>query len=136
MGNDIEKVGEGPQYKWRFFDHPKRDIRVYEIVRSDCDKPWTIILFDYSKVGDEQLFSDIFYSVKWDEKRGDDGKVSYDIKFLINLWVELGLDKKYGSLAPRHIVYDDSRMPSVYRTPAVDVITQKFGEIEFIYNKV
>ncbi len=118
---------ETPKYSARFIDADKVDIRVFEIKKSNVTLPWTIIVFDHSKVGDRQMFSDIFYSSDWDEKRGEDGFVSDDIKFCIGYWKELGLDKLHGNFSPSHVQFDEKRIPAVYRKDAEEVIMKKFG---------
>lgn len=116
------------QYSWRFEEDKTRDLGIYEIIKSTCEFPYTVLIHNYSKAGPKQLFSDIFYAPSWDESRGADGKVSDDICFLIGLWEELGLMELMGEpFHPRHINCDDGRYPTVYRKGMIDVMAQLYG---------
>ena len=116
------------QYSWKSKDDPSRDLRIYEITRNDNKKPFTVVLRSFSKVGDKQLFSDLFWSDDWDEVRGKDGTVSDDIKFCIGLWKELGLEDVHGAFHPKHIEHDLDRFPIVYRNTLENVMSAQFGQ--------
>lgn len=116
------------KYKWRFQEDNTRDLKVYEIQKDDGKKPFTVVLRRYSEGGDKQLFSDLFWSDDWDEKRGNDGTVSDDVKFCISLWKKLGLEAQYGSFHPKHIEHDLDRFPIVYRNTLENVMSLQFGK--------
>jgi len=125
-------------YSWRFKDDVSRNIRVYEIRRryfkkssgshDDSERPFTVIIYDYTDVRDKKLFSDLFYSDDWDTTRGSDGNVSNDVKFCCELWREFGLDKLYGDFSPAHIEHDLTRAPpKVYRNTLENVMSDQYG---------
>ncbi len=118
----------GPQYAWKFREDKTRDMGMFEITRSTSPQPYTVLIHQYSQVGPIRLFSDIFYAKTWDENRGNDGEVSPDICFLIELWVELGLFAETGEhYHPKHIYHDPDRHPIVYRKGIEDVMAHLYG---------
>jgi hypothetical protein len=119
-------------YKYRYEIDKRRNVCVFEIMKDTHVDPFTILIFKFKEVGFLPIFSDLFYSKHWDERRGKDGKVSSDIQFLINLWRELGMVEKIGSeYKPEHMIeHDLERYPSVYRRSLEDVMNRKFGSRE------
>jgi len=115
------------RYAVQSFNNMKMDIKIFEIRKEFHELPWTVIIFNHSKVGDRQLFSDLFSTQSWDKYRGEDGVVSDDVRFCINYWNELGMVEKYGPFVPECIQFDEDRMPAVYRSTADKVLMQKFG---------
>jgi hypothetical protein len=118
---------EATQYRWRSRDDFSRDLCIYEITRSTDTFSFVVMIFQYSKVGDYQLFHDLFSDPSWDIHRGTDGQVSDDVKFCIGLWEELGLVGKYGSLQPIHIKPDPSRSPTVFHNTLENIMNMKYG---------
>ena len=116
------------EYKWQFKQDKSRDLGIHEIIRRDgqVEEPFTVIIYNYSKVGDKQLFPDLFYSDDWDVGRSDK-HISDDVKFCINLWKQLGLEVEHGPFHPKHIVHDLSRSPIVYRNTMENVMNRKYG---------
>ena len=116
------------QYKWQFKEDKTRDLGIHEIIRLNDGKeePFTVIIHGYSKVGDKQLFPDLFYSDDWDLGRSAD-VISDDVQFCIHLWKQLGLEKEHGPFHPKHIVHDLDRSPIVYRNTLDNVMNIKYG---------
>jgi hypothetical protein len=116
------------QYKWQFKQDKSRNFGIHEIIRLDGDiqEPVTVIIYNYSKTGDKQLFPDLFYSDDWDEGRRCD-VISDDVQFCIRLWKQLGLEKEHGPFHPRHIEHDTDRSPIIYRNTMENVMNRKFG---------
>lgn len=115
------------KYSWKFEDDKIRDLRVYEIRKSTTAKPYTVLIHQYSKIGDRQLFNDLFWCDSWDEKRGAEG-VSDDVQFCICLWKELGLENILGPFLPKHIEHDLQRSPIVYREFLENVMARRYGK--------
>ena len=117
------------QYKWQFRQDTTRDIGVYEITRSTDTVPHTVLIHAFSARGPRQLFSDIFYSDDWDSDRGKSGLgASDDIRFLCELWKELGLKEQTGEdFAPKHVVQESDRYPTIYRNTLENVMNIKYG---------
>ncbi len=121
------------EYTWQFKEDKSRDFGIHEVVRkvptksvvSYREEPFTVIIAKYSKFGDKQFFSDIFYSDDWDEGRSD--VPSDDVKFCIKLWAYLGLDKEHGPFHPKHIEHSLDRCPLVYRNTMDNVMNRKYG---------
>lgn len=115
-------------YTWRRIDDHSRNLCAYEIQRANDKLPYTILIFNYTTIGDKQLFSDLFYASSWDERRGLDNEVSDDVKFCMSLWRELGLYDRYGEdFQPKHIEHDLDRVPQVYRKSIEQVFAKRFG---------
>lgn len=116
------------EYFWKFKTDESRNFGIHEITRINGDRrePFTVIIYNYSDVGDKQLFPDLFYSDDWDEGRSA-SVISSDVKFCIHLWKYLGLEEKYGVFHPRHIEHDLDRSPIVYRNTMENVMNRKFG---------
>jgi hypothetical protein len=128
MKRSAQEAAVPSKYKWRFEHDEKRDVAAYEITRDTDTVPHTVLVFQYMKTGPIALFSDIFYSDDWDSDRGAHGVVSDDIRFLCELWRELGLKDKLGEdFQPKHIAPDPNRAPIVYRNTLESVMAQKFG---------
>jgi len=119
------------QYKWQFQQDTTRDIGVYEITRSTDTVPHTVLIHRFSTRGPRQLFSDIFYSDDWDADRGNSGiGASDDVRFLCELWKELGLKEQTGEdFQPKHVTefQEPDRYPTVYRNALENVMTIKYG---------
>ncbi len=116
------------QYKWAFDQDKSRNIKIFEITRSTDPVPFTVLIHDYTTRGDKQLFSDLFFSDEWDECRGEDGQVSDDVRFCIQLWRDLGLTELLGEdFHPKHIEHDTDRWPTVYRNTMENVMSRKYG---------
>lgn len=116
------------QYAWRYETDASRDLVMVEIRRKvDGEEPFTVLLHHFSECGFAQLFSDLFYSDDWDVGRGANGETSSDIRFLIGLWREFGLEEENGPFHPKHINLAMDRYPLVYRRCLEDVMSQKYG---------
>ena len=116
------------QYAWRYDQDATRDLVMVEIRRNDGEEPFTVLLHHFSECGFKQLFSDLFYSDDWDVGRGANGETSSDIRFLIGLWKELGLEEEEGEpFHPKHINLAMDRYPLVYRRDLESVMAQKYG---------
>ncbi len=115
-------------YSWRRVDDYTRNVCAYEIKRSNTFLPYTVVIYNYSDTGDKQLFSDLFYSQSWDERRGLDGELSDDVMFCIRLWRELGMYEKTGEdFQPKHIEHDLDRVPKIYRRNVDQVMQHLFS---------
>lgn len=114
-------------YSWRFVDDTTRDIRAWEIRRLLTDEePFAVLINAHSVVGDERLFSDIFYSDAWDMGRST--TLSDDVKFLIDLWIHLGLYDKTGEyFQPKHLLISPDRIPLVWRNNLENVMSRRYG---------
>ena len=119
-------------YIYRDFYDKSRDIKAHEVRREGDIFPYTILIYQHSKVGDKLFFSDLFYADSWDERRGEDGEMSRDIIFCIMLWRALGLKELTGEdFLPKHIEHSLDRSPQVYRKSIEEVFKKKFGISEY-----
>jgi hypothetical protein len=115
------------QFRWAFEHDKGRNVKGFEVWRSTDSVPHTVLIHDYDKRGDKQFFSDIFWSDDWDASRGAEG-VTDEIKFLCQLWQDLGLKEIEGEdFQPKHVVFEHDRFPTVYRNTLENVMAQQFG---------
>ncbi len=124
------------KYKYRYKEDDTRNICVYEIQRDVPNQdPYTVIVYDFARLGHRQLFNDIFWCDSWDSERDGTNEISSDIKFLIGLWEELGLVEETGEqFHPKHIEHDLLQYPTIYRRPMEEVMARKYGNanVQFV----
>lgn len=117
-------------YSWRRLEDKSRDLGMFEIRRAygvdpdhldTSEKPFTVLLYNFSKVGPRGLFNDIFYSNDWNETRSD-------VDFLVGMWKELGLEGEFHLDKVEHNLW---KAPIVYRNTIENVMAKRFGVVRF-----
>jgi len=109
-------------YEARFLHQKQINVGAWEIKKPGVEKPFTVLIYNYSEFGDLPLFTDLFVCKEWDPERSE--VASQDILFLRHLWRELGLKEKMNGeeFSPHHINLWPERPDMVYRRDGDEVI--------------
>lgn len=110
---------------------PEYDKVIVSVSKPDFNRPFTIIISEFSKNGYKNLFTDLFSSLDW-------GSV-LDVNFLNRLWKELkmceefNLDKRLEDRTKQFLPNEEGECPAepqVYRMHIDDILkSSSFGRI-------
>lgn len=105
-----------PDYSFEYKVDSSVDIAFCQVCKPYTDRPYTLIIRNFSEKGLKGFFSGIFASTSW-------GVCSHDYVFLQKLWKFLDMEKDYGKLDLEKLLKDHiekctqglSTEPEIYR---------------------
>jgi len=114
---------ENEEYEFQYDTDSENDITVVEIIKPFTDRPYTLILRQFSKRGFAPLFTGLYIATSW-------GVCSKDYAFLEKLWTHLELQKTLGPIDLMNRLKDDINKceehpelePEMYRETLDEVI--------------
>lgn len=105
-----------PDYSFEYKVDTDVDIAFCQVCKPNTDRPYTLVIRNFSDRGLKSFFSGIFASTSW-------GVASHDYVFLQKLWKFLDMEKDYGVLDLEELLKDHVKRctdgsemePEVYR---------------------
>jgi hypothetical protein len=105
-----------PDYSFEYKVDTSVDIAFCQVCKPNTDRPYTLVIRNFSNRGLKSFFSGIFASTSW-------GVSSHDYVFLQKLWKFLDMEKDYGVLDLEELLKDHVKRctdgsemePEVYR---------------------
>lgn len=91
---------EKDDYEFSYIVDKEADLAICQVDKPNTDRPYTLVIRNYSARGLEPLFTGLYVSQSW-------GVANYDYGFLVKLWGFLDMEKEYGPLNLEQRLKDD-----------------------------
>ncbi len=109
-------------YEFEYIVDKEGDLAICQVDKPYTDRPYTVVIRNYTARGLEPLFTGLYVSQSW-------GVANYDYGFLVKLWDFLDMEKDYGPLNLEQRLKDDIAKcnanpllePEVYRETLEEV---------------
>ena len=107
---------EKDDYEFSYIVDKDADLAICQVDKPNTDRPYTLVIRNYTTRGLEPLFTGLYVSQSW-------GVANHDYGFLVKLWGFLDMEKDYGPLNLEQRLKDDIEKcnsnpllePEVYR---------------------